>query len=661
MRHARLFARADLEPARQTSYPGMQAGGRAFEAVRRTIACAVRDCLRLLAQIAETTSAEPDCIMKRLLASLIILLVLVTAAGIAGFALVSSDRARLRVESELADWLDVSVRVGEAPRATIASGPGLVLRDVRLQSMDGAWSVEAERIDIQVDVSALLLGEVRMSAMAVSGARIRVASATAPARLADAGRLGAEFRRLLQHPVSLSGGTVFFGEEKRPRWREVALRAAPNDPGATIRGSLTAMDQAVEFGVSLADKAILAGEGSGRVSVSIAAPLASLRIDGEVRPAGSGRIEGAIEFSASDLRGLAARFGRELAGDAAFGAARLTGTGTVSLTAINLDTARLELDGNVGEGRLGLDAGGGRARMDGTLAFERFDMSVYAREFGELLGIAAPGAPGGAWRQWPLRDVLSQFDLDLRLSATQLVLGPLSGGPGGLSLRLRDGDLSLDLSETAVAGGTVELAGRLKPDQESGFLDFSMKMIAANLSAEALPRSETLPEILSGRVGGRLDRVGRGMNVEEVLASASTTASLSLSGARFAGAEPASVFQRLTGNGDAPVSGSGVFEKIDVQGEVGDAAMRVDQVTAETADHVLTASGRVSLPDMALSLRGHLMKQPVENPGEAGQVDGSQTPGREEGDPRTPVLLRGTLTAPRLLPDLMRNDDASRR
>ncbi|WP_417767700.1 hypothetical protein [Stappia sp.] len=599
--------------------------------------------------------------MKRLLASLIIVLVLFAAAGIAGFALVSSDRARVRVESELANWLDVSVRVGAAPRATIASGPGLVLRNVRLQSLDGAWSVDADRIDIQVDVYALLLGEVRMSAIAVSGARVRAASPAAPARLADAGRLGIEFRRLLKHPVSLSGGAVFFGEEDRPRWREVTLRATPNGAGATIRGSLTATDQAIEFGVSLADKAILAGEGSGRISISVAAPLASLRVDGEVRPAGSGRIEGKVEFSASDLRGLAARFGRELAGDAAFGAARLTGTGSVSLAGIDLDTASLELDGNVGEGRLGLDTGGDRARMDGTLAFERFDMSVYAREFGELLGVAAHGAPGGAWRRWPLQDVLSQFDLDLRLSATQLVLGPLSGGPGGLSLRLREGDLSLDLSETAVAGGTVEMAGRLKPDRESGLLQFSMKMIADNLAAETLPRPEALPEILSGRVGGRLERVGQGASVEEVLASASTMASIVLADARFRGGEPAALFQRLTGNGDTPEPGSGVFERIDIQGDVGEAAMRLDRVTAETAGHVLTASGRMSLPDMALSLRGYLTKRPVKAPGGEGPGDGSGTPGGAERDPQTPVLLRGTLGEPRLLPDLMRRDDAFRR
>lgn len=599
--------------------------------------------------------------MKRLLASLVIVLVLVVAAGIAGFALVSSDRTRVRVESELANWLEASVRVGEAPRATIASGPGLILRNVRLQSRDGAWSVDAERIDIEIDVYALFLGEVRMSAIAVTGALVRVASPTAPAHLADAGRLGIELRRLLKHPVSLSGGAVFFGKESRPRWREVALNASPNGPGATIRGSLTSMDQAVEFGVSLTDRAMLAGEGSGRISVSVAAPLASLRVDGEVRAAGSGRIEGKVEFSASDLRGLAARFGRELAGDAAFGAARLTGTGTVSLTAIDLDMARLELDGNVGEGRLGLDIGGERARMDGTLAFERFDMSVYAREFGELLGIAAHGAPGGAWRRWPLQDVLGQVDLDLRLSATQLVLGPLSGGPGGVSLRLREGDLLLGLSETAIAGGTVEMAGRLKPDRESGGHQFSMKVIADNLAAETLPRPETLPEILSGRVGARLERVGQGANVEEILASASTAASISLADARFTGAEPAALFQRLTGNGDTPETGPGVFEKIDIQGTVGEAAMRLDRVTAETAGHVLTASGRMSLPDMALSLRGYLAKRPADAPGGEGPGDGSGTPGGAERDPQTPVLLRGTLREPRLLPDLMRRDDPSRR
>ncbi len=358
------------------------------------------------------------------------------------------------------------------------------------------------------------------------------------------------------------------------------------------------------------------------------------------------------------MRGLAARFGRELAGDAAFGAVRLTGTGTVSLTAINLDTASVELDGNVGEGRLGLDTSGERrawtARWRSSASTcpstQGNSASCWALPRPARRVALAPVAAAG--RVEPVRSGSASL-------GHAIALGPLSGGPGGLSLRLREGDLSLDLSETAVAGGTVELAGRLKPDRESGLLHFSMKMIADNLAAETLPRPEALPEILSGRVNGRLERVGQGASVEEVLASAKTMASIALVDARFRDAEPAALFQRLTGNGDTSAPGSGVFERIDIQGDVGEDAMRLDRVTAETAGHVLTASGRMSLPDMALSLRGYLTKRPAEAPGGEGPGDGSGTPGGDEGDPQTPVLLRGTLGEPRLLPDLMRSDDAS--
>ncbi len=589
--------------------------------------------------------------MKRLLAILVALLVLVALVGVAGFAVVSSDRARARVEAELAEWLDVSVRVGQAPRATLVTGPALVLADVRLTSRDGIWEATAGRVEAGVDLAGLIFGEIRISSLTVSGASIEVARGSL--REAEPGRIGREFARLLQRPVSLTQGKVRFGEAGGAQWRDIVLRTAPSGDGASLRGSLAVADQTVEFAINMTDRGVLSGEAGGRVNISVAAPLATLRVEGEVRAADAGRIEGQLEFATSDIRGLSARFGTRLAGEAAFGTARLSGSGTVSLAAVNLDRARLELDGNVGEGRIGLASAEGRTRLDGTLAFESFDVSVYAREFGELLGLSAGHPAADAdWRRWRFAETLRRLDIDLRLSAARLVLGPLSGGPGAVSLRLREGDLSVDLSETAMAGGNLELSGRLKPGGEDGSFDFSMKAMADGLAAEALPLAdERLPAIRAGRISGRIDRSGKGGSIEEVLASIAGTASVEILEARFDGEAPDAVLGRLLADGNGMSPGSGSFRRIAVEAELGQSELRIGTLLADTAMHRLEAAGRISLPGLGLSLRGQLGRkpEPANEPGPSA-VAGDTSPLADA----VPVLLRGTPTDLRLLPDLTR-------
>lgn len=596
-----------------------------------------------------------DLVMKRLLAILTAVFVLVSAAGLSAYLLIAREVSRERVEAMLSSHFGGTVRLAAAPRISLLQGPSLVIDGLRLEGRDGRWTVEADRLVSNIEPARLLLGEVLLSSHLLEGARLHIAGLDlSPGSLAG---LGEDLTRLIEAQVAISGGEVGWGDSRQPRLVDLSLRLNPSVEGGSVRGSLMAGDQKVEFSASLGNRGTLTGRASGPVSVSVASPLAAFRMNGALRNPDAARLEGTFEFSTSDFRGLAARFGRTLVGEASFGALRIGGQGAVDLSRLVLDTARLELDGNVGEGRLGFELGEKRPRLEGTLAFESFDLSAYLGELQGIAGLAVASGDKAAdiLRQRPLAGFLRAGDIDLRLSTGKFVTAGLSGGPSAISLLLRDGDLTVDLSETMVAGGVLDGAARLKPVGGGGEdFDFSANVVVEAVDARQLPDFERITKPGSGRLTLRVDRSGRGETLAAILASAGGEVELVLDGASFP--TGGKVLDRLLSDGQAGGSGSEpaatplMVERLSAKARIEDGNLRLAEVEVLTGQQVLQAGGRISLADLALSLRGRLA------PRAAG--DGAPTPavsadgGQGDTQAGVPVLVRGTLAQPRLLPDL---------
>lgn len=599
-----------------------------------------------------------DLVMKRLLAILTAVIVLVSAAGLSAYLLIAREVSRERVEAMLSSHFGGTVRLAGEPRISLLQGPTLIIDGLRLEGRDGRWTVAADRLVSTVEPGRLLFGEVLLSSHLLEGARLHFGALDlSPGSLAG---LGEDLTRLLEAQVAIAGGEVGWGDSLRPRLVDLSLRLNPSVEGGSVRGSLTAGDQKVEFSASVGNRGTLSGRAGGPVSVSVASPLAAFRMNGALRNPDAARLEGTFEFSTSDFRGLAARFGQALVGEASFGALRIDGEGAVDLSRLVLDTAKLELDGNVGEGRLGFELGETRPRLEGTLAFDSFDLSAY---LGDLKGIAGLAVASGdktadTLRQRPLAGLLRAGDIDLRLSAGKFVTAGLSGGPSAIALLLRDGDLTVDLSETMVAGGVLDGAVRLKPVADGEDFDFAANIVMEAVDAGQLPEFERVSVPETGRLSLRIDRSGRGETLAAILASAGGEVALALETASFpAGGE---VLDRLLSDGregaSGAASGSGsgttplVVERLSAKGRVEDGDLRLAEVEVLTGQQVLQAGGRISLTDLALSLRGRLAPRAAGDgaPTPAASADGGQ------GDTQAgvPVLVRGTLAQPRLLPDL---------
>ncbi|MAB00198.1 MAG: hypothetical protein CMN87_13795 [Stappia sp.] len=607
--------------------------------------------------------------MKRLFLGMAVLAAVLAIGFVSLSAFVTGESTRARVESELSRWLGASVSVGSPVALSLRTTPVLTLRDVDLEDTRGGWSLHGATIDVDLALSGLVSGQARVSSISISGGRILLPDWHGDNGVfADAGALASslseELRRLLRHPLTVGGTTLV---QVNPEGREsvlardVSLRLSASGAGAvTLRGSLNAGDQTLQWTATLSDRAVLEGPGEAALLVNLASPLATLRLDGTLLRADMAWFRGNMEFAASDLRGLVERFGHDLDGEgAAFGAVRLAGSGEISATALSMTRADIEFDGNSGDGRLVLDLAGPRPRLEGTLAFDTLDLSAHVTE-----GIAGVGdeAAAAGWLRQPLQEVLAPADIDLRLSATRLVTGDVSIGPTAVSILLRDRDLSIDVGETRVDGGGLDLSARLRPDPAGeGFLGAATLVLDA-IPAGRLPLPVEGPVPVAGTLSGRTQWNGRGKDLDALLTSASGTVLLKASGLRFSGGGADTLLAGLLGSdtvADPNLPSSFDFVSVELVGS----AETLDLSSAEafTPDHVLSASGRVSLPSGTLSLRGRLRKR-LPGDGPAQTSDGASTGGSVEPEASgetagLPVLVRGTVFEPLIVPDLTRVDE----
>lgn len=184
--------------------------------------------------------------------------------------------------------------------------------------------------------------------------------------------------------------------------------------------------------------------------------------------------------------------------------------------AISFANAEVSLDGNTGSGALTLRAGTSRPAIEGTLGFDRFDVSGY------LASLMAEGQ-SSAPTQLPqhVQSLLSAVDADLRLSAGKVVApGGIETGRAAVTVNLQHGRLQADLAELEVERGkavgqiSIDVSGDLARVSVRGKLNgidpgrvFTEPLKRnplfgrANVALEASGIGRSLPAILSNMTG----------------------------------------------------------------------------------------------------------------------------------------------------------------
>ena len=213
-----------------------------------------------------------------------------------------------------------------------------------------------------------------------------------------------------------------------------------------------------------------------------------------------------------------------------------------------LSGVNVELDGNTAEGVLAFITEG-RPHVQGTLAADNLDLTSYVSTVHLLHGSSRD------WSRVPIvLDGLTDFDLDLRLSAAKIDLTNAKLGRTAISANMREGRLMVTIGESqafgGVAKGSVGLGSVGEGVEVSSHLQFDDVDLANCLSQIfALHKIE-------GRGTLSLNIEGSGNSVLAVTRTLNGTATLTAHDGALVGINVEQLMRRLE---KRPLSPSGDF------------------------------------------------------------------------------------------------------
>jgi AsmA protein len=355
----------------------------------------------------------------------------------------------------------------------------------------------------------------------------------------------------------------------------------------------------VDGSVSASDfVAALSGDRSGLKARLASAPL-KLAFDGTVANRTSMMMEGTVTIDSLSLRNALRWMGQATPGGG-FGRFALKARANVVGASVALTNVNVELDGNVAEGVMTF-ANNGRQTLQATLAAGALDFTPYISTFRLL----ASGA-----RDWnrQLFDLtsLSTTDLDMRLSAAKVTVGPTKLGRTAFGANLRGGALALSVGEAQMYGGIAKGSFGIARSDAVADVKAQLQFIDVDLQACA---SELFGiNKLSGRGNLNVSLVASGASPFGLASSLDGTATLTGHDGAIAGFNVEQLLKRLerrplSGGGNFR-SGSTPYDTLNVAVKFNDGIATAEDVRVEGPATRLTLTGTASVPAREYDLKG---------------------------------------------------------
>ena len=302
--------------------------------------------------------------------------------------------------------------------------------------------------------------------------------------------------------------------------------------------------------------------------------------------------------------------------------------GTISLSSVNV-----ELDGNSAEGVLTF-AADGRQTLQGTLAAETLDLTPY------ISTVRLIAANERAWNNGRITlDGLAGMDLDLRLSAANVIVSNAKIGRTAIAANLRSGHLVLTVGEAQAYGGVIKGSMTLANFEQG--VDIKSQLNFTDVDLESCLGQLFGLRRLEGKGNIALAVDGSGDSVLGVTQTLNGTASLTGTNGSLAGLNVEQLLRRLERR---PLSGGGEFrsgrtpfDKMTIALKINQGVVSVEDVKIEGAAVVLGLVGSASIPARELDLKGTAALVAPAKPG--------ATPFE------LPFIVQGSWDDPIMLPD----------
>lgn len=356
------------------------------------------------------------------------------------------------------------------------------------------------------------------------------------------------------------------------------------------------VDGSISFGDFVA---ALSGDRSGLRARIASAPL-KLAFDGSVANRTSPMMEGTLTIDSPSLRNALRWTGQPQPGSGGFGRFALKARANVVGASIALTNVNVELDGNTAEGVMTY-ANNGRQTLQATLAADALDFTPYISTFRLL----ASGA-----RDWnrQLFDLngLSSTDLDMRLSAAKLTVGPTKLGRTAIGANLRNGTLALSVGEAQVYGGIAK--GSFGISRADTVADIKAQFQFTDVDLQACASELFGLNKLSGRGNINVSLLASGSSPFGLVQSLDGTATVAGHDGAIAGFNAEQLLKRLERR---PLSGGGNFrngstpyDNLTIAVKFADGIATAEDIRIEGPSAKITLTGTASVPTREYDMKG---------------------------------------------------------
>jgi AsmA protein len=523
--------------------------------------------------------------------------------------LIPKDQVRQAVKSEIraATGLDPQFR-GEVSISLFPYGQ-VTLSDVALGEGGSEPALQAARLVARLSFLPLLTGRIDVADITLDQPRILVTvdrgGRSNWARLLDS--LGETVNP--QSPsfseIRINGGTVVVRDDYR-NIHEIASEADLSlawpaiSRSFAVTGSARYRGEPLEIGITLSNfAAALQGERSS-LKVRVAGTPFKFTFDGAMATRPTLKIEGATSADSPSLRRALVWLGKKPLPGGGFERFSLKAQTNVVGGTLALSQVNLELDGNVAEGVLTF-AADGRQTLQGTLAVDHLDLTPYLSTV-RLLTTAE--------REWSRArldlDGLATADLDLRLSAGKVTIGPTGLGRTAVATNLRAGKLGVTIGEARGFGGIIRgNLGLARSEQGATF--------AAQLQFDAVNLDRCIGELfgikrIEGKGNMTVSLEGTGPSVYALTRTLDGEATLTGAKGALTGLNVEQLLRRLErrplSGGSEFRSGRTPFETLSVRMKVAQGNMTVEDVSLRGPVVRLAMAGEASIPARDLDLKG---------------------------------------------------------
>jgi AsmA protein len=540
--------------------------------------------------------------LKRLAAAALGIIAFVLAGLFVAPYFISHEEARLAVVRAVQASTGVEPKIDGDVHLTLLPTPAVRIDDVTLA--DGSRPpFAASSIYASVRLLPLMVGRVEIATLIFREPRLLVDTATDGSMT-----LGLPIRRRAVAEQSdlpeirFENGIVQFTSGSGDPLTRVDAAIASAGAGLNATGSFHWRGQPAAFSLAVSDLTALERGSRSAVRLRVEGDALKLGFDGGVAYRNGLQADGTVAAEAAALRTVLTQLlPAPPITRGGFGPFKLKGHLNIAANTASVTKLTVELDGNRAEGGFTFKPSGDRMTVQATLATDVADLTPYSG------GFAMTSADGRDWSRDPIDlSGLDALDLDIRFSATRVVVRKMELARVAATAAARGGILTLTVGDAQFHGGT--LRGRASIAQNAvGEADVRVEGNVTNF--DLAPGLTSLASVrnLEGKGTLTVSLRGTGAHMQALTSDLDGTLTLDAASGALTGVNIEQVLRKLERN---PIAATGLgggrtaFDRLNARLRVLDGTAMVEDARIENGQMRVRLSGETSVVHRDFNLNG---------------------------------------------------------